>query len=499
MKNLALKEKFCDAVADRLLEYIVKEALAINIARAVYDDVVRKYIQKSRRERIRQFELWNEKFRLLYERNLIKRFNEMEREVLGNIKYLYGTYNKSGRIEFDVDQWLFNRQKWRGTLTEDGKVLAAAPIEAGGRHALDDLNIGMSFDQLDPRVIEWVATNSKNAGWSIADTQYEKLRTNLMEGIADGESIPKIRNRVAEIFNASRARATLIARTETLKASNRGGLIGMLQSGVVQGKQWLCAVDKRTCPQCEAMDGATMPLGDAYFAQGEETELAGFPMKFDYEEIQHPPLHPDCRCTLLAIFRNVNFKTQVKAIADRAAKAEPGITRGMKRIAKRAGASLNKLEYRLKRVTSINRKFISLAQENPGKTLKQVAEGIKDAVRYTSVMPEEDFAFNVVKMHKQLEAGGYRLEKVSNYFGKKGAYQGINAKYIDPQSGLSFEMQYHTKKSVQIVDKNHKKYEIFRVAKDQEKKMRLNKEMIKNWEGFNMPEGADTLFKAGVW
>jgi len=307
MRDVKLRDKFCNAVADKVLEYIVKEALAIDITRAIYDEAVKKYTQRAKRERTRQFELWNEEFRLLYEQNLTRRYNEMEKEVLGNIKYLYEIYNKGGRIKFDVNQWLFNRQKWRGTLAKDGTILAAAPIDAAGQQALDDLALGMSFNQVDPRAIEWIANNSKNAAWSITDTQHEKLKTSLMEGIADGESIPKIRARVAEIFNASRARATLIARTETLKASNRGGLIGMMQSGVVEGKQWLATMDNRTCPQCESMDGATMPLEKAYFSQGETAEIAGTEQSFDYEEIQHPPLHPDCRCTLLAIVREGTY------------------------------------------------------------------------------------------------------------------------------------------------------------------------------------------------
>jgi len=306
MRDVNLKEKFCNCVSDKLLEYIVKEKIIAMIAKAIYGKAIEKSKEILKRNRPQEFLRRNEKFIVKYERKLRKRYSEMEKEVLGKIKYLYEIYNKSSKDGFDVNQWLFNRQKWRGTLTADGKLLTATPLESGGQYALDDLGLEIAFDKMDPRVIEWIATNSKNAAWSITDTQHEKLRTSLMEGIADGESIPKIRARVAEIFAASRARATLIARTETLKASNRGGWIGMMQSGVVEGKQWLSTMDARCCPECAEMDGATMPLEEPFFKLGEEhTFETGKTMPFDYEEIQHCPLHPDCRCTLLAILKEV--------------------------------------------------------------------------------------------------------------------------------------------------------------------------------------------------
>ena len=253
----------------------------------------------------------NEKYIKAYRRQLVRRFNEMEKDVLGNMKSAKG-YKEAA---FDVDAWLFNRKKWRGILTADNKLYAAAPLESGGKATMDSLGVDIAFDQQDPLVLEWLAANSKNAGWSIADTQYEALRTVLMEGAADGLSIPKLGKLVEGAMDVARKRAELIARTEMLKASNRGGWLAMKQSGVVEGKQWQATFDKRTCPMCAEMDGATMPLDEPFFKQGDERTFEGttdtpapengITFKFDYEEVTHPPLHPDCRCTLLAIVKGV--------------------------------------------------------------------------------------------------------------------------------------------------------------------------------------------------
>lgn len=83
-----------------------------------------------------------------------------------------------------------------------------------------------------------------------------------------------------------RYRSETIARTEILRASSEGRREGW-QQGVEEGfidtnwiKVWSTEFDDRTCPECEDMEGETAPvLGD--FPEGD------------------PPLHPNCRCTLL--------------------------------------------------------------------------------------------------------------------------------------------------------------------------------------------------------
>ncbi|GAH20283.1 unnamed protein product [marine sediment metagenome] len=181
-------------------------------------------------------------------------------------------------------------------------------------------------------------------------------------------------------------------------------------------------------------------------------------------------------------------------LSSRAIKYEPGITRSMKGIASDTGATLNKLEFRLKTPGSIERKMAKLAKENPGMSMKQIATRIEDSVRYTTIAPTKNFASIVNQMDLQLSKQGYKLKKVTNYYGKKGPYQGINAKYYDPKSKLTFEVQYHTKQSVVIVEKNHLLYEKTRVSTNLEFIDELSAQMIKNWDDFVMPEGAPKLF-----
>jgi hypothetical protein len=209
------------------------------------------------------------------------------------------------------------------------------------------------------------------------------------------------------------------------------------------------------------------------------------------------PAHPNCEGTWVMSGKIKPRSSYAENLSNRAIKYEPGITRAMKGIASDTGATLNKLEFRLKTAGSIERKIAAIAKENPFTSFEQIAKGIQDTVRYTVVAPTKNFASIVNQIDLQLSSQGYKLQKVTNYFGQKGPYQGINAKYFDPKSNLTFEIQYHTKQSVSIVEKNHLIYEKQRVSTNPKLIAKWDAQMINNWDDFVMPEGAPKLFGGG--
>lgn len=250
---------------------------------------------------------------------------------------------KKGRKDFDADKWLFDINKARTKLAADNPYFLEPPMLGGGEAGLNAVGMGQSFNVGDPLAIQWMATHSKNSAWKVTQTFHNKMKDILKRGLGFGQSIPEMRDNLLNyIHGISAARAELIARTEVLKASNLGYWRGMVQSGVVEGKQWLATADRETCPHCAKMDGATMPLEKPFFKLGDslrppmidpewgnwvdgsgnwvETEgeaATAQEMKFDYEEIMYPPLHPDCRCTLLAILKEAHVTAHAKPRATR--------------------------------------------------------------------------------------------------------------------------------------------------------------------------------------
>ena len=97
------------------------------------------------------------------------------------------------------------------------------------------------------------------------------------------------------------ARARTIARTEAQRASRSAEVEAWKASGIVEGKTWLLAPDP--CEFCEAASNAFSKDGvgidQAFYAKGQALEGAdGGTLNLDYEDVQGPPLHPNCRCSL---------------------------------------------------------------------------------------------------------------------------------------------------------------------------------------------------------
>ena len=129
------------------------------------------------------------------------------------------------------------------------------------------------------------------------------IRTNLAEGIAKGEDLFLLRKRVQEVYTqASKFRAEMIARTETIWAWNEGTRNGYEQSGVVTRLEWLATDDERTCQWCPQMDGKTISIEEDFLNKGDNFigERGGI-LTASFESVGHPPLHPMCRCTVIPV------------------------------------------------------------------------------------------------------------------------------------------------------------------------------------------------------
>jgi ADP-ribosyltransferase exoenzyme/Phage Mu protein F like protein len=120
----------------------------------------------------------------------------------------------------------------------------------------------------------------------------EQLRQEFIEGLVDrGETITELTKRVQKVFTqASKSRAERIARTEASRAVHTASLMSAKKSGVVSRKKWLASAD--ACDRC-LEQAAKFPDGIPLDTQFEEAR--GDPA---YADIQHPPLHPHCMCSV---------------------------------------------------------------------------------------------------------------------------------------------------------------------------------------------------------
>ena len=99
-------------------------------------------------------------------------------------------------------------------------------------------------------------------------------------------------------------RAQTIARTESARAYTDGQNAAWEASGVVKGKTWL--VSPFACEFCEAaakqFGEKSVGVTDAFYERGAVlTAASGATMALDFDDTSGPPLHPNCRCSLLPV------------------------------------------------------------------------------------------------------------------------------------------------------------------------------------------------------
>jgi hypothetical protein len=110
---------------------------------------------------------------------------------------------------------------------------------------------------------------------------------------------------------ATEARADMLARTGTIWAMNEGAEQRYAAAGI-QVEEWSATEDDATCPFCMQFDGKIVKVHDPFWTGGESvgvTNAAGQTLSLKIPEgmnIQHPPLHPNCRCTLMPVITEVN-------------------------------------------------------------------------------------------------------------------------------------------------------------------------------------------------
>lgn len=84
-----------------------------------------------------------------------------------------------------------------------------------------------------------------------------------------------------------------------------------------------------------------------------------------------------------------------------------------------------------------------------------------DAVRFTLTYSAERYAEGVHADVERLKAEGFELIKLKNLW-TDDQYKGINSQWRRPETGLRFEMQFHTPESLEAKELTHKAYERLR-------------------------------------
>lgn len=180
-------------------------------------------------------------------------------------------------------------------------------VEAEGINTIQSIVSGSVFYMQSDAVKKYLLKDGAKYIAVINEETASLLRQTLSEGVTSGEGIPQLSARIEAVYSDARGyRATRIARTETLRASNFGALEAYKQSKVVEKKEWLTAKDERVCPWCGPLNGKQLDLSDPFAEKGQtingkNESGKSVRLTVGLADINMPPLHPNCRCTLIPI------------------------------------------------------------------------------------------------------------------------------------------------------------------------------------------------------
>jgi len=187
----------------------------------------------------------------------------------------------------------------------------------GGKKASEQVGVHLT-DFIDRPAVQHAARKETyQFANAVGHSTKDKLKATLEEAHANGETIDEMKKRIKttlgfdpdkdvytdyeESKKMSNWRAERIARTESARAVGVGTRQGYVESGVVKAAVWKTASD--ACPFCMDMDGEEVPLNQPFLKEGEEqdVEYGGdiITLVQDYSDVLAPPLHPNCRCTLV--------------------------------------------------------------------------------------------------------------------------------------------------------------------------------------------------------
>ena len=153
------------------------------------------------------------------------------------------------------------------------------------------------------------------------------------------------------------------------------------------------------------------------------------------------------------------IQQQAKAIADKAASIEPGITSLMESL-QDGNAHLVGLDYRFKSQSSIESK-IARVMSNYGYSADIAGSQINDSLRYTLICDAATYSETVIAKLAKLKSEGYQIKYMNNAWGNS-TYKGLNLTLTGPD-GVDIELQFHTQASFDVKQtQNHLWYEISR-------------------------------------
>lgn len=176
--------------------------------------------------------------------------------------------------------------------------------------------LGIDWTLDNPAVASFIREYSYEFARKVNTKTTDSIRTMMTQAQTEGWSISRMIDEIRSVYSGwSGTRAETIARSETIRSSNAGELEAFREAGI-ETQEWYASIDERTCVFCGEMHEKQLSVGGVWQTAGSEMVINGQRLVMDYGDVKYPPLHPDCRCTILPVLLE---KLRIMAFAIKAA------------------------------------------------------------------------------------------------------------------------------------------------------------------------------------
>lgn len=196
-----------------------------------------------------------------------------------------------------------------GLIQDQGEALTAA--------------FGLSFDVQNVLALDFLMEYVMPFASNVVDGTADDVAAVIAQGMKEGWTTPVLMEHLQTLFEQYMRgdlapeqfawfsermpgyRAEMISRSETIRASAKGSERIYAEAGIEE-KEWLATEgNDRTCIWCSAMNGKRIAIGADWFSKGDSWTVGEGDkvqtLGFNYENVGGPPLHPNCRCTLIPV------------------------------------------------------------------------------------------------------------------------------------------------------------------------------------------------------
>lgn len=288
-------------MADKEIEELTKRLEAeYKAAYRETRDKAKKHLKKFEKtraemaERLSKGEITQAKYNEWFEREIVlaKRYKALEKELCED---MHNANKRAAEIINESATVVYAENHNFGTF----EIEAATGIDTSyALYSSDTVRQLMKGDKylLPKRDPDW----KKDYVWNT-----RKANAAVTQGILQGESMPKIAQRIARsLATSNMTSATLAARTMVTCAENKGRLDSYKRAeamGIEMNKKWLSAHDSRTRDSHRIVDGESIPVDERFSVGDDELECPGDPDGSPAEVY-------NCRCTMIADLKDSPYK-----------------------------------------------------------------------------------------------------------------------------------------------------------------------------------------------